>query len=401
MIDNKFFRSVIVALRTVILLLLTVGISELSNGIFIYTKHSLFRNDYFPEQIELVWGGIFFFLIFNSLILALNRHSAYTKEKYLKQKKNNKFLSHIKFLFSSADFYVESICIITLSLLLPTDFLFDSTQKMFFANSDLSDDSIKLYTLLIMIPTMFFISLSKHIFLQRKWYKESLVMEYEAPKWFGETLWLTVKSVAFVGAMYCVASSIIFMFIPVFITLWNAGGIKIYLWIIFGIIGIFALRILFCYVRALLKRASFIRTLKKYCKDNSLYISQINKPFKSLVSSYKASDFVVEKNGKKYECKLLAGVFPGTPVIFSDKGGGIKRYHVRFLRVEWTRFSSKFEYDFESEGKKILILVPTPKQFFVSTERFPLALADTGDKVGEYTIYTSTGFLNGLDRDIL
>ena len=55
----------------------------------------------------------------------------------------------------------------------------------------------------------------------------------------------------------------------------------------------------------------------------------------------------------------------------------------------------------EVNGKKILIVVPIPRKFFVSTNQSSPRQADTGEKIGEYTIYNATGFLGALERDCL
>ena len=72
-------------------------------------------------------------------------------------------------------------------------------------------------------------------------------------------------------------------------------------------------------------------------------MSDIKKPYWSVISQQKGADFSLEQNGKEYQCKLVASVFPSSPIAF----------------------------------------------------------ADTGEVFGEYTLYTATGFLGVLERDIL
>jgi hypothetical protein len=62
---------------------------------------------------------------------------------------------------------------------------------------------------------------------------------------------------------------------------------------------------------------------------------------------------------------------------------------------------TQFDFGYESKNRKILILSPTPKKILVSLGGFQPREGDVGEKVGEYTVYNATGFLNALDRDTL
>ena len=154
-------------------------------------------------------------------------------------------------------------------------------------------------------------------------------------------------------------------------------------------------------MRAIFKRKAFVKSLKKYCNTNNIYLSEIKNPLASVFALKVGYDFRVEKNGTKYDCKFIEGVFKNSPIIFSDKGNALKQDTLSIFRVEVLHFMEKFDFAYESDGKKILVLLPTPKKFYVSTNDSPPRLADTGERVGEYTVYTSSGFLNGLDRGVL
>ena len=155
------------------------------------------------------------------------------------------------------------------------------------------------------------------------------------------------------------------------------------------------------YIQCKICRRSFVKKLKKYCVANSVYLSDIKKPYLSLFVSQNGFDFTVEKNGTRYDCKFIAGIFPTSPIILTDKGNGIKQDTIRIFKMELFHFLTRLEFGYESEGKKILVLLPIPKTFFVSANEAPPRLADVGEKAGEYTIYNSTGFFNALDRGTL
>lgn len=98
---------------------------------------------------------------------------------------------------------------------------------------------------------------------------------------------------------------------------------------------------------------------------------------------------------------MVAGVFPGSPIVFSDKGNGIRQNTIRLFKVEVFHILTKLDFSYESESKKILIVSPTPKNIYSSVNGSQPRLADVGEKIGEYAIYNSTGFLGALDRNCL
>ena len=154
----------------------------------------------------------------------------------------------------------------------------------------------------------------------------------------------------------------------------------------------------FC-LRAVLKRKSFIEKLKEYCRNNSLTLSEIVKPYKSVLFDQEGFNFTVEKNGKKYDCKFVSTIFPGSPLALADSGAGIKHFLIRFIKIQISSYKKEFNFSFESENRKILLLVPTPKKVLVTVKNSKLTEADAGEKLGDYTLYNATTFLNALDRD--
>ena len=379
------------ALKTVILMSLTLAISALVRFLFV---DNMFEQEYFSNQVLNVWHMVFFLLIFNSSFFAIKRHDKNSREKFLNYAENNKLSSHIKFVFSSIDFYVEYVCIVLLSIILPSSFLYGFVSKILLVDS-------KLYTLLIILPIMLLLLFSSRITIQRNWYLESQKESKYSSKEKKSKLPPIIKSVFKVVLVYCGAAILIPWLLPLFISLWNLGGAMLFVWIALVVIAVVLITISVYYVRAILKRKSFIKKLKKYCEDTSIFLSEIKKPYNSIFALHRGFDFTVEKKGVKYDCKFIAGIAPNSIIVLSDKGNGLKQNTVRLFKTELFHFMTKFDFGYESENNKIIILLPTPKTFLVSTNESPPRIADTGEKVGQYTIYSSTGFLNSLDRNCL
>lgn len=373
---------------------LTAIISAFSRFLFV---ENMFEQEYFSEQILNVWHMVFFLLIFNSLTLAIKRGDRYSCERFLERAENNQLISHVKIMVSSLDFYVEIGCIVGLSILLPVKLLYGFVSKVFFPGVELTPVNNKLYTLLIILPMMCALFLVARIVAQRNWYLNAKKDKEGAAKEKQHV----IKSVITAAIVYICGSVVIPWLLPFLITIWNLGGVKLLAWIVLAFAALILIAVIAYGIRALLKRISFVKKLRKYCASNSICLSEIRKPYLSIFLGQDGADFHVEKEGENYDCKLIAGIFPGSPVIFSDKGNGMIQHTIRLFRIEVFHYMTKFDFGYETEGKKILILLPTPKKFFVSANEAPPRPADVGEKVGEYIIYNSTGFLNALERGVL
>ena len=86
------------------------------------------------------------------------------------------------------------------------------------------------------------------------------------------------------------------------------------------------------------------------------------------------------------------GVARGRFIQGIDRGTGDDR--------ELFRVSAEVDYTFEAPGKKLLILNP-PTKFVKISHQGTTKDADNGDRVGEYTIYSSGSFLRTLDRNAI
>jgi len=118
-----------IILKSVFLILVTAVISAVSRFLFV---DNMFEQEYFSEQVLNVCFLVFFLFIFNSFAMAVNRHDERLFTAFSEKVKDNKLISHIKFIVSSIDFYIELACIFLLSLILPPSFLYGFINKIFF-----------------------------------------------------------------------------------------------------------------------------------------------------------------------------------------------------------------------------------------------------------------------------
>lgn len=153
-------------------------------------------------------------------------------------------------------------------------------------------------------------------------------------------------------------------------------------------------------IRALIKRRAFLKKLRQTCAQKGIALSQIDLPYRSIFQTTDSESFSVTIDGKRYACKLLGAIRRGAPlVLFANGEGGFVRT-VRFARADLFTRVTKFEFGFEAECDKILIVNPVPKKIFQGINGMNVPL-DNGDTVGGYKFFTASGFLGALERNCI
>ena len=155
------------------------------------------------------------------------------------------------------------------------------------------------------------------------------------------------------------------------------------------------------YIRAINKRKRFVKMLKQKCLGQSIALSDIRKPYLSIFFQQQGIDFTLKKGLKVYNCKFVSGVLPSSPIIFSDEGQGIRQNTLRLFRVNLLYLNTRIDYrmvDHSNGARKIIVVLPVPQNIYVSVGGSAPRAADTGEVLGEYILYTATGFLNAIER---
>ncbi len=151
---------------------------------------------------------------------------------------------------------------------------------------------------------------------------------------------------------------------------------------------------------AIFKRRKFIKNLTAVCDKYNCSLSKIRRPYASLFRLKSGYDFDFEHNGKKYACKMLYSKHKLRPMTFFDGGMGAHETIINVKRTELFRIRSWFEYSFEADAKKLLIINPIPKKLMIN-DHGRVALIDNGDSIAEYKIYSATALVNAIDRNTL
>ncbi len=339
-------------------------------------------------------------LIFSSVTKAFAYNDASMKKQFFEGNAPiKKFYQKLTFTVKNSDFWIISFTFAILIFILPMRFCFPDVLECF----GITAPSIlqKLLLSLIIISVFIVINLFSYISAEKAY----IVEEYKRKNNIAvsgkeqKPNLKILKRILFLILIYYLGGEFLPIFMVIFINTYQILGLFGHvLWILLVSIPIliavsFALR----YTRAKKKRKEFIDNLTKLCHSTRASLSDIRNINSSILKNLDGYNFSVEHKGVKYDCKLLCGLNKNDPMFLTEKGEGSIVHAVRFRRVELFKRVSTFRYDFEGDGKKILIILPVPKKLFSSMGRS----LDVGDKVGEYKIYTATGFLNALERDCL
>ncbi len=344
---------------------------------------------------------VFYVLIFNSMVITFKSEDRYVQGKFVEKLKTSKKFSNFKFVLSTPYFYIDALILLLVPFVFRSAFSFNFITKTFFSDIEPIPLETKRNVMLFIVPLLLIVDFLAHVIVSKNWlWGINGVMEDLEDERLSISF-KTILSVLKIAFVYLIGLAIVIMFLP-FVFAWQDATNGRAIWVfIFVSLTAFILVLSAFYVRALLKRRSFISRLEKYCKNNSLDLSEISNPYSSIFKDKNGFNFTVEKNGKKYDCKFLYSLFKGSPLIFSDKGYGIKHTLITIRGVQLFSKKTDFTYTFESENKKILIILPIPKKIFASIRGAKLSEADTGERLGEYIIHSSTSFLNSLERDCL
>ncbi|MBE6630333.1 MAG: hypothetical protein E7624_05730 [Ruminococcaceae bacterium] len=195
----------------------------------------------------------------------------------------------------------------------------------------------------------------------------------------------------------------LYLFVPVLISfgaiLVKIGTLRWWLpaALLLAVIGGFWL---FAYLRAFRIRRRLFKNLHTVCREYGFTILKKKRPYASLLRYRDGANLTLCANGKTYDCKLFGATRRHWEMYFHENGTLQIRRAFRFRRVEFFTFTSEYDFGFESEHTKICIVAPVPKTISAGNDRWHRPI-DTGTKVGEYRIFSSTGFLNALKRDCI
>ena len=291
--------------------------------------------------------------------------------------------------FRSIDFFADTTICFILSLITAFVFEYEDIETLFFEKVNLYDVLEKLIVGILIGLIFLFVQWFTVYDVRKRWFREKdIPLKYE--------IFIISGYLCLITVMYTVGFYLAISYVP---------GIPSYIFLfkeLFGVIvALIAAILILIYFNRINKRKKFISKLKKCVRESGFELSKIEKPYLSVFKKVRGASFTVTAHQKTYQCKLISGKRKGVPIIFSDQGFLVFRRIIRIGKTELFSIYSKYDYTFESNVKKCLIITCIPTNCYFKDANGHMHKIDTGEKIGEYTVYNSQGFLGALERDCL
>ncbi len=344
-----------------------------------------------------VWGFIILLLITFLVMSAVEVNNNEKKCDYLdKIKEKSTFSAESKNIILSFDFLIEFACFAVLSAVMPFSFGLGCIAGSFLDKSSLSPIQTKIISWVIYIVLLFMIEFCVFYYVHKGWRRD----HYDGKANKKNPIVRTIKNliVVLIGCLILFSGFACLIPLASTLLLLARGNREYAVKIIIAVLSVIAAVIVIVFARALLKQRRFMRSLRRVCSKESIALSEVKKPYSSVFREQRGYNFSVSVGEKEFRCKIIAGVWKGSPLAFSENGNGICLHTFRLFKTELYPILSRFDFSFESDTTKILIIVPTPSKLFVGTENTRLLPADNGETVGNYQIFTSSAFLSALER---
>ena len=371
------------------------------------------------------------FLILNTVLLTFSMFSRSERKSFLESATEDySKKSERKKLLRSPYFLTETATLICFLFLFPCSDTVESIFKLWLGEWVLPPALIRLiHGCLFGIPA-FFINIYGHMDARAYWlelpgrlsknnlWKSMTVKKKQSYSYFRMALRLVGYAVIYVVAGMMIPSLLVVFASVVAVLILVLASV--------GVLTLIGLILSLNYLGALIKRRKFYKKLKKLCEENGFELRELNHPYLSVFRETDGYNFSIYANGQTYYARVISCINRGNHMVFDTKGmfTRIKIFRIPFPRLgtpqggvargrfiqgidrgtgddrELFRVSAEVDYTFEAPGKKLLILNP-PAKFVKISIQGKLRDADNGDRVGEYTIYSSGAFLRALDRNAI
>ena len=371
-------------------LLLFLGIGWLSDRIL---RFSLSVVDYtFDDAAPCMMRLIFRCLLYYSVQRAFMIADARGRKQYLEL--GNGAKGRARFLVTSPAFWVCLIGTAAVTLLFPRAFGMTDLQAVL-PRSPLLLRGVVTGTYLLLTPVVCLSAM-------REW--RTLRWELQVPGRFGRrpsNRTDLLPRILHIAVIYPAISLVTPFVLPALLSLYRIFDMaKAQILITAAVLLL--LYIADTYLRAFRIRRAFIADLCRIATRKGYTLSKLSHPYLSLFAEQSCANFTVFANGKTYSVKLLCGLRHKNPIYLLPNGEGVTVHRFRLPRAvdDFFQFHTCFSYAFDGDGKKILVVLPTPNKIFAVTPSSRRLLA-IGDTVEGYTVMTGSSFLGALEYDRL
>ena len=334
------------------------------------------------------------FLAYFSLASVFVLHDLPYRRRFLSAiASGSSFKIKARVILCGTEFWVQEAVIALWVLLSASDIFFFDLVGGFYA--ELSMTQAHLITIAIMLPSLLLLTLLSHIATINWWARQK--QPPDAAK--RARLFAFLKQLAFTFILHLLTAFVVPILYPMLDTFGKVIHIHPLIFLIplcVVFVGIFSYR----YLRALLARYLFLRTLKRICHEEKYRLDDGAHIYSSVFSAKDGINFRLSTSQGDYSVKLICSLRRKTPLFLDEEGNVSHTVSYGLFGLDFFTDTISAKYEFEGAGKKILILSPAVNNVYV-TDGKARRLLESGDRVMGYWLYDGNLFLNALKRKIL
>lgn len=331
------------------------------------------------------------FLILFSLISIFVLHDRQYRERFISAEKNTKgFGKKLGFIFVSHEFWIDVVTLCVLAATIsPISY---SNFKVGFLESV---DAIWHFPIFMLAFCVGSVILALTAYCSTlNWWSRPAEKRREIQKSKNAKNWL--KQLLFSVFMYLLVSPLLSVVIPFIWSVFLTFKMLIVTLTAIMAVGILAY-VSFKYVRALYHRRRLMRMMKRALKNGYCRLVYAKDIYRSVFRARDGANICLEKDGKKYYCKLITPLKKKHTLYFGEEGWvSVERHMVMVMHYR----SDKYYFDVEDAEKKILVINPGALRVY-ATDKVHNRELQSGDKVMGYYIYRTDNFINGIERKYL
>ena len=390
MMSKRKAKYLLAILRSFLLISLFC-LSAIFTGVLLrynsFTRHvSGFWNVQRYYRVNLIYSLLVFFSLASVFCLNNNKLRQAFEER-------EKTVSGIRFVFTSIYFRIEIAIMFACSLLFSFSSPFIDLTHGYLAGLECGFAVKKILSLAILFPILVLLDFLAHLSTIIWWSDQKKKTKSKTPH-RSMRFFLLQLSCTVALSLFC--SSAMTLVCPMLTTVFVVlNQIKIPLLIV--ILVTFLMFYWMRYMQIIHSRRKLIRQLKRLKKELGLKITVNAHPYFSAIRPDEGYHLMIRSDKKKIACRFIASPKSTTALYLHENGfATYVNDYVLFKHYA----SEKYFFDAESDTKKIILVCPCRGKIFKKNDEQE-QLADVGDKMMEYRIYNSEGFINAIRRDCI
>ncbi len=151
-------------------------------------------------------------------------------------------------------------------------------------------------------------------------------------------------------------------------------------------------------LRRLLKRRRFLKDLKRECREAACDLQLTGHPYLNVLLGVRAGARLMF-NKQTVALYFIACRHRLTPTVLKPEGSAVYHHRIRLARVTLFTWQHIWHFCEEPAPGSYLVLLPAARKMYLQRWRED-CLADNGDRVGNYRIYTGGAFLRHMERTV-